>query len=366
MRRARVAVLVSWTFAALAVTASASAQPAPAKAPNNPTGARSSAQFTLRREEAGGSAAQTARNRARAGDCAGALPSFDVAIQRTIEPTLKRDRGLCHEKLGNVFPAIDDFRAYLTAAPNAPDAEQIRQRLGALEQQSGGPSSMSKDEDGEPIGGEASASLSVGKSGVKASASSSSKPAREPEEAGLSYDQRVAREKSADDAEVSPLRDGTGVVLGPFVHIPRFFFGEGASSKLSYGVGIAIRYSTGRHLSVISELGYAGIGTKGENTSMSGPLLFGGLEFRLPVTPFSGDHVLLRAGLGYERYVVSGTRFVSDTILGRAGLGFRHVFGPSVALEFLADGGPAYFIPETGDGALRFVLGGSAAFLVGF
>lgn len=365
MRRARVAVLVAWTFGSLAVTASASAQTAPAAQPKAQTGARSSAQFTLRREEAGGPAALAARNRARAGDCAGALPSFDVAIEKTYEPTLKRDRGLCHDKLGNVFPAIDDFRAYLVAAPNAPDADQIRTRLATLEQQSGGPSSMSKDEDGEPIEGEAAASISVGKSGVKASASSS-KPVRESEEAGISYDQRVAREKSADDAEVSPLRDGTGVVLGPFVHIPRFFFGEGASSKLAYGVGVAIRYSTGRHLSVISELGYAGIGTSGENTSASGPLLFGGLEFRLPVTPFSGDHVLLRAGIGYERYVVSGTRFVSDTVLGRAGLGFRHVFGPSVALEFLGDGGPAYFIPEAGDSALRFVLGGSAAFLVGF
>ena len=61
-----------------------------------------------------------ARARARAGDCAGALPAFDAAIRVTIEPTLRRDRGLCHEKLGDPFPAIEDYRAYLVARADAP------------------------------------------------------------------------------------------------------------------------------------------------------------------------------------------------------------------------------------------------------
>ncbi|HVJ93924.1 MAG TPA: hypothetical protein VM580_29245, partial [Labilithrix sp.] len=94
----------------LLAASSAQAQPkSPGASP-----ARSSSQFTLRREEAGGAAAQTARARARAGDCAAALPLFDAAIRSTIEPTLRRDRGLCHQNLGNAFPAMDDYRAYLT------------------------------------------------------------------------------------------------------------------------------------------------------------------------------------------------------------------------------------------------------------
>src|SRR5262249_19802363 len=102
----------------LAVTSADAAPPAPSGGPS-----RSSTQFTLRREEAGGADGQVARQRARGGDCASALPSFDAAIRVTIEPTLRRDRGLCHEKLNHPFPAIDDYRAYLIARPEAPDAD---------------------------------------------------------------------------------------------------------------------------------------------------------------------------------------------------------------------------------------------------
>src|SRR4051812_39053512 len=76
------------------------AEPAPAKGP-----ARSSTQFTLNRQESGGADAQIARSRARAGDCAGALGAFDAALRNGIEPTLNRDRGLCHEKLNHPYPA---------------------------------------------------------------------------------------------------------------------------------------------------------------------------------------------------------------------------------------------------------------------
>jgi hypothetical protein len=74
--------------------------------------------------------ASAARARMRNGDCAGALDDFDLALQSsTTDPTLNRDRGLCHERLGDPYPAIDDYRAYVTAAPDAADAEGIRQRL---------------------------------------------------------------------------------------------------------------------------------------------------------------------------------------------------------------------------------------------
>ncbi len=77
--------------------------------------------------------AAAARARMRNGDCAGALDPFDQALVSSVDPTLRRDRGLCHEKLGDTFPAIDDFRVYLTASPDAADADNIRQRLARLE-----------------------------------------------------------------------------------------------------------------------------------------------------------------------------------------------------------------------------------------
>lgn len=333
----------------------------------------SSSPFVLRRGEAGGADAKAARGRARAGDCAGALPSFDAAIRTTLAPELRRDRGLCHEKLGHPFPAIDDYRAYLIAQPDAPDSDQIRERLAALEAQAGigGPSSQSmkktRDRDAPKATG-AGARFSIGGDGVEAADSTNSTDSTEgrPAESAYSYEDAVAQEQLADVAETSPLRYGSGFVLGPFLHLPRFFVGERAPDGLGYGVGAALRYATGPTVSIISEIGYAGVGTSGAASSQAGPLLMGGVELRLPVSRFAGDHVLLRGGLGYERYRVSGTRAVSNNLLGRFGVGYRHVFGPSLGLEILADGGPAYMIPESANSRLNFVLGASFAFVVGF
>lgn len=370
---ARVGVFGSWCLAGavFAIAPDASAQQ---KGGAGAGPARSSTQFTMRREEAGGGEGQAARARARAGDCAGALAAFDAAIEKTIEPSLRRDRGLCHEKLGHPYPAIDDYRAYLHAAPEAADADQIRQRLAALEGQAGsGSSTAPEKEKAAPAetGGAAgaSASFSIGSGGASASSSASESGTSEgsrPAERGQSYEYHAAQEKLADAAASSPLRSGSGIVLGPFVHMPRFFVGERARDQLGYGVGLALRYSTGPTVSVISEIGYAGIGTSGASSSQSGPLLLGGIELRLPVSRFAGDHILLRGGIGYERHVVSGTRAINDNVLGRFGLGYRHVFGPSLGLEILADGGPAYIIPENDENRLNFLLGGSVAFLVGF
>ena len=372
MRLARVGLLLSSCVvgAIMAVAPDASAQQKGSSTPAGP--ARSSTQFTLRREEAGGPDVQVARERARAGDCAGALPAFDAAIERTIEPTLRRDRGLCHEKLGHPFPAIEDYRAYLHALPDAVDYDQISERLAALEDQTGtggGAGARSqKDGDAKASGSaSASASFSFGSGGASGSgeASAAADPSQ-PTDPGRSYDYQTAQEKLADAAEASPLRNGTGVVLGPFVHVPRVFLGERARDQLGYGVGLALRYATTRTVSVISEIGYAGIGTSGAASAQSGPLLLAGIELRLPISRFAGDHILLRGGLGYERHVVSGTRAINDNLLGRFGIGYRHVFGPSIGLEFLADGGPAYIMPEGDESRLNFLLGGSLAFVVGF
>lgn len=363
----------------------ASAQGGKAPATGGPS--RSSSQFTLRREEAGGADASVARSRARAGDCAGALAGFDAAINHTIDPGLRRDRGLCHEKLNHPFPAIDDYRAYLTARPDAPDSDQIRQRLAALEEQQGvgGPSSQSvknKDDGGAgsaTAGGqanagegnaEASGSVSIGGSGSSSSSkgpkSSRAKDDEEGSSSGKGFDYYAAQEKKADDADHSPLRYGEGFIIGAFLHFPRYFVGDGTTGDAGYGVGGTLRYALGGALTLTSEFGFAGVGTGGANSSASGPLLAAGAELKIPITRYASDQILLKGGLGYERYTVSGTRIASNVLLGRFAVGFRHVFGPSLALDLLFDGGPAYFIPEVGDNAMRGYVSGSAAILVAF
>src|ERR1700759_5690695 len=79
--------------------------------------------LNLQKEKLGTEAyATSARARMKAGDCAGALTSFDAALRTSDEdPTLFRDRGICHEQLGHPYPAIDDYRSYLTAVPGAQD-----------------------------------------------------------------------------------------------------------------------------------------------------------------------------------------------------------------------------------------------------
>jgi hypothetical protein len=327
---------------------------AAAQTPPNPPGpARSSSQFTLRREEAGGPQAQAARARAQAGDCAGALAAFDAAIEVSVEPALRRDRGVCHEKLGNPAPAIDDYRAYLTARPDAPDAEAIHQRLLALEGQN-------RTAGGNRADNPELASAEASRRGPRVLAGT--------EEAGgeRSYDYYAEQERNAEAASSSPLRGAHGFVLGAFLHMPRVWVGDGADTDLAYGVGGTVRYSTGSHVSLVSELGWSGIGTSGESTAKSGPLFMGGVELRIPVTRWATDHLLLRGGLGYERLVVSGTRAATNNLLGRFAFGYRHVFGTAIALELLADGGPAWVIPSSGDNRVNAVLGASAAFLVGF
>jgi hypothetical protein len=379
MRSVCVAGVALALFSCPSIAAAQKGGAAATGAPHQP--AHSSSQFTLRRDEAGGADAQIGRARARAGDCAGALAAFDAAIRITIDPTLRRDRGLCHEKLSHPYPAIDDYRAYLTARPDAPDSDQIRQRLAQLEEQAGvgGPSSQAvKAEQGESEGkAEASGTVSIGSGGAKASVASSGgggskknepelTPSQSTEPAGRSYDYYAAQEKKADEAETSPLRHGEGIILGAFLHLPRYFLGEGETKDMGYGVGGALRWSTGPSVSLISEIGYAGVGTAGANSSKGGLLLLGGVELRLPISRYASDQVVLRGGLGYERYTVSQTRLVSHYLLARGGVGFRHIFGPSLGFEILFDGGPAYVMPEVSDNRVVGMVSASAALLVAF
>src|SRR5579863_3474445 len=125
MRKAMPAVAVAATLAFGDGVAGAQAE-APKKYSAQP--------LILEKEQLGTAAMTSAgRTRMRSGDCAGALDAFDAVLRTAVDPTVNRDRGLCHERLGHTYPAIDDYRVYLTRQPDAPDAEGIRQRLVHLE-----------------------------------------------------------------------------------------------------------------------------------------------------------------------------------------------------------------------------------------
>src|SRR5580704_11205041 len=113
--------------AALTFTLTLMAGRAGAQPSNVPPPTKKQQPLILQKQQLGTTGyALVARSRMRNGDCAGALEAFDAAIMHSIDPTLQRDRGLCHEQLGHPYPAIDDYRAYLTAEPDAADAEGIR------------------------------------------------------------------------------------------------------------------------------------------------------------------------------------------------------------------------------------------------
>ncbi len=91
--------------------------------------------------------AQDARQLATTGQCERALAAFDRAIAvRHEDGGLRRDRGRCHEKLGNTKPAIDDYRAYLTMTPNARDGADVQARMDRLRKLQGdSPSEAERD-----------------------------------------------------------------------------------------------------------------------------------------------------------------------------------------------------------------------------
>lgn len=318
----------------------ASAAPASADGP-----ARSSAGFTLRKDEPGGGAGEQARARARAGDCKGALNHFDAAIRITIDPTLRRDRGICFEKLQQPYPAIDDYRYYVSNRPDAPDAEQIRERLARLEEQTG--TSQSSDNRGSKVTAEMAAQPTS------------------------SYDSLQSEIKASNAAEDAPLRYGTGGIIGAFGGL-RTFVGSTAPKELGYTVGATLRYAAARNATVHLDGQYVGIGESGASNHAGGPGAYFGFELRLHVTKHGSDAILLDASLGYEGYEETLTKARTHYGMGRGKLGYRHVFGPAFGVELTGDGAAALaFFDNLPAGTeksseFRFMLGGNLALLVGF
>jgi hypothetical protein len=336
-------------LSALLIEAGAQAAPPPNAGPRD-----DSQPIIIKHEQFGVSAAgDAARARARKGDCAGALEAFDQAIARSIDPTLRRDRGLCHERLGNPYPAIDDFRAYLTAMPDAPDSDDIRMRLERLEEQVGvgGPSAHKADEPGGVAGMKASVSIGDGKSDR--------------------YDSAKLDEAESD----TPVRQGRGFMLTPYLGIRRWFAGNSVSSNLwAETVGLRINFWLNPVGSLFAELGYERFNTTQEdNATVSGLSSQIGYEARLPYRRDSLDNFwVLGLGVGYDALWItqtgsagfSGGSASLAALLGRGRFGFRHNLSPRTGLEATFDGAIGRVFP-IGDGTANGVTAGMLGLNVG-
>jgi len=159
--------------------------------------------------------------------------------------------------------------------------------------------------------------------------------------------------------------------MGPFLQMPRYMtkigrsFGGQTQRDLFFATGLAIRYAWAPRWSFLSELGYAGVVERGE--SAGGVLAFAGVEFREGLDTYATNQLFVGGGVGYERYGAGNDSVALNLLLARIRVGYRHVFGPSVALDLGLDGGPAYAFASTGGASTDVVLvGASFAFVVAF
>lgn len=325
---------------------------------------KSNSQLRLRQGDLAGGSAEMGRTKAREGDCVAALDHFDRAISVHPDPALRRDRGICHDKLNHPYPAIKDYRAYLSERPDAPDADQIRTRLGALE---GSVGISKEDNKGDP-------------------ANVADTPAQR-----TALENLIDEERLSDDAATSPLRRAPGFSLGVYGGI-RSYFGSGKSSvkadgtivpqvngffdtghsdDLNYEVGITGRYSLGAYFDILAQGGLVSTGKVGSTSASSGPGFLLAGQLRIPFGKYSSDQLLVAFGPGYERYSnkITATASVIN-VLGR--VGYRHVFGHNLGLELAGYGGLAHFtfvdapVPANIDDVNVGILGLQLNVLLGF
>jgi hypothetical protein len=312
-------------FAAV-VAASAQAKAAPPRAGD--TGGK----FQKRQSAQSTGPAEAARARVREGDCKGALPLFDDALRTSVDPTLFRDRGLCHDKLGNVYPAIDDYRAYVFAAPDEPDVDTIRQRISEL--QGNAPPAE---------GDEQSTNANQGSLEVQSNA------------------QVIARPTTAKKAT---LKGGSGVGLGAYFGAGALFFNDPNNTASTYEkIGLQLRADFAPVHALVLEGGYFHMDDKTYTTSAVSPA--GGTTSTTGTFPGgSGFNFLLEYELRLRldrsfsnqlTFAIGGTiAHFSETqtaggISGNAAqtlygpsarVSYRHVFSNTLALDLAIE--PAY------------------------
>jgi hypothetical protein len=270
------------------------------------------------------------------GEYASALDAFDEAIGASPDPTLYRDRGLCHDKLQQIYPAIEDLRVYLTEQPDAPDADAVGDRLASLEREVH-ESSGKADSQGTDVG-----------VGLHASARAMGGEAS-PSAWSTVTDEGAAGDTVSDTTGGS-LRRGRGMSLGPILS-----FHLWQSTQLSFGddqtqaesVGLVFRYSFGDKTALLVETGYEHFNTSGSGAA-EGFSSQVALEFRFPLEPSYNNQLTLAPGLGFEYVVLqSDIASVSSSSAGalvpRLRFGWRHMVGPSTAVDVALDAGYTRF-----------------------
>lgn len=303
------------------------------------TGGKQPETFTLSRHVTSG-AEDAARAKFAAGDCTAALDLFDQAIAHAADPALRRDRGICHERLGHTYPAIDDFRAYLSAVPHARDEGDIQARLAKLEGREA-PAPYVAPEDQPPEAPKAKLS-------------------------GKTMYQIEDDERRLGDAEASPLRRGTGFLLGAYFGV-RTVADPGANYwGLGQRVGLRLGWSPVRLNTFYIEGGFHWVDAD-RPSGMTGPEALIGWELRLPLDRYASHHILLGAGMGYERFVVGGTNAALSALSWRGKLGYRFVIGSGFGLSATLDAGPLLAFGESGGAMSTWLnLGGTFGVDVAF
>jgi hypothetical protein len=307
--------------------------------------------LNLQREQLGTAGLpDVGRARMRAGDFPGALDAFDAALRSLTDPTIYRDRGICHEQLGHVYPAIDDYRAYLTEAPDAPDADGIATRLRRLEESASGkaPTASAHDDDTPPgLGESANASARAGSN--RASAEASIKVGGK---ASAGSSDRLEYQEPEEDALRTPMRGGAGMSLAPFFAVHKWFAGSlsqaaGDDATWTESVGLQFRYVVNASGALVVEAGFEHFnGTSVDSVQVSGLTSLVGYEFRFALDPEFDNQIFLMPALGYEHLSESFQGSTAQTIgafVPRLRVGFRHLIQPSTALDFSIEGGAGNF-----------------------
>ena len=287
--------------------------------------------------------ANDARQKMRAGDCAAALDLFDRALATSLDVTLYRDRGTCHEKLGHPYPAMDDYRTYVTAAPDAPDAAAIREKLERLEEDTtgSGRSDTASNDDVPPSDRIGSESPDGAGEPPKADGSAAPAPALGS----------IADEDAAEELR-TPLRAGKGFGLAPLLGVRKWLrdgSSVGNSETWAESVGIEVRYSTAPHGALVLDLEYEHFNSTAlDSEVVSGFSSFLGYEIRFPLNARYDDQLTLAPGIGYEQLgfspgTSSASAYSEGGLTGILRFGYRHMLASSVALDVGLEGGAAYF-----------------------
>jgi hypothetical protein len=324
--KARAAAAGTSFLAAVAavVTASAPASAAPPRAGD--TGGK----FQMSQSALSTGPAEQARARVREGDCKGALRFFDDALRTSIDPTLYRDRGLCHDKLGDVYPAIDDYRAYVFSAPDEPDVDTIRARISEL--QGNAPPAEGDEESTNANQG----SLEIQSNGQVISRPTTSKKAT--------------------------LKGGSGFAVGAYFGAGSLFFNDKNSTTASYEkLGVQLRADFRPAHALILEGGYfhmddatstdaAGV-SSGTFPGGGGYNFLLGYEYRFRLDRSFSNQITLAIGGEIAHFSETQT---ANGVSGDAGqtlygptvrVGYRHVFSGTLALDLAIE--PAYLWDHT-------------------